>query len=105
MRLWWTEPDGSRPELEPRQPGSARLRREPDQPVLQRRGHVRKRKLVRSAAGELRSFVYVCLRAERPFGLLVLASPDADRFTRDMGILYLTRLGELVSMALRRHAG
>jgi uncharacterized protein YigA (DUF484 family) len=54
-------------------------------------------------AANLRSFVYVCLRAERPFGVLALASPEAERFTRDMGILYLSRLGELASAALRRH--
>jgi uncharacterized protein YigA (DUF484 family) len=56
-----------------------------------------------AAAGDLRSFVYLCLRAERPFGVLALASPDAERFTRDMGILYLARLSELTSAALRRH--
>jgi uncharacterized protein YigA (DUF484 family) len=54
-------------------------------------------------AEDFRSFVYVCLRAEQPFGVLALASTDAERFTKDMGILYLARLGELASSALRRH--
>jgi uncharacterized protein YigA (DUF484 family) len=52
----------------------------------------------------LRSFVYVPLRAEQPLGVLALASPDPERFTADMGTLYLNRLGELVSMALKRYA-
>jgi uncharacterized protein YigA (DUF484 family) len=56
-----------------------------------------------SQAGELRSFVYVPLRTERPFGVLAMGSPDPARFTPDMGTLYLTRLGELVSMALKRY--
>lgn len=33
-------------------------------------------------------------------GLLVLASPDANRFTADMGTEFLTRLGELAHAAL-----
>jgi uncharacterized protein YigA (DUF484 family) len=53
---------------------------------------------------ELRAFVYVPLRAERPLGVLTMASPDPARFAPDMGSLYLTRLGELVSMALKRYA-
>jgi uncharacterized protein YigA (DUF484 family) len=52
---------------------------------------------------DLRAFVYVPLRTERPLGALAMASPDPARFTPDMGTLYLTRLGELVSMALKRY--
>jgi uncharacterized protein YigA (DUF484 family) len=52
----------------------------------------------------LQSFVYVPLRTEQPLGVLALASQDPERFTADMGTLYLTRLGELVSMALKRYA-
>jgi hypothetical protein len=33
-------------------------------------------------------------------GLLVLASPDANRFTADMGTEFLTRLGQLAHAAL-----
>jgi uncharacterized protein YigA (DUF484 family) len=51
----------------------------------------------------LRSFAYVALRAERPLGVLAMASPEPDRFTADMGTLYVGRLGELVGTALRRH--
>lgn len=51
----------------------------------------------------LRSFAYVALRAERPLGVLAMASPEPDRFTADMGTLYVGRLGELIGTALRRH--
>jgi hypothetical protein len=56
-------------------------------------------------AEKLSSLVYLPLRAERAFGLLVLGSDDAQRFAADKGTLYLTRLGEIISMALRRYTG
>ena len=40
--------------------------------------------------------------APQAFGLLVLASADARRFTTDMGIDFLLRMGELTSAALSR---
>ncbi len=52
---------------------------------------------------ELSSLVYLPLRAENTFGLLVLASEDPKRFTPDQGTLYLTRLSEAVCTALRRY--
>jgi uncharacterized protein YigA (DUF484 family) len=36
--------------------------------------------------------------------MLALGSQDPERFTADKGTLYLPRLGELVSMALKRYA-
>ena len=36
------------------------------------------------------------------FGMLVLASPDATRYTADMGTEFLVRIGELASAALSR---
>jgi uncharacterized protein len=56
------------------------------------------------ASLEVRSLVYVPLRLERSVGLLVLGSEDPQRFSADKGTLYLTRLGEVVSMALKRYA-
>jgi uncharacterized protein YigA (DUF484 family) len=55
-------------------------------------------------ADALRSLAYLPLRAELAFGLLVLGSNDPQRFAADKGTLYLTRLGDIVSMALRRYA-
>jgi hypothetical protein len=40
--------------------------------------------------------------APQAFGLLVLASPDAQRFSADMGTDFLERIGELTSAALSR---
>jgi uncharacterized protein YigA (DUF484 family) len=34
----------------------------------------------------------------------MLGSEDPQRFSADKGTLYLTRLGEVVSMALKRYA-
>ncbi len=53
---------------------------------------------------EVRSLAYVPLRLERSVGLLMLGSEDPQRFSADKGTLYLTRLGEVVSMALKRYA-
>jgi hypothetical protein len=40
--------------------------------------------------------------APEAFGLLMLASPDATRYTADMGTEFLTRIGEVASAALSR---
>jgi uncharacterized protein YigA (DUF484 family) len=39
------------------------------------------------------------------FGLLVLASDDAQRFTFDMHTHYLAQMGEIISAALLRVLG
>jgi uncharacterized protein YigA (DUF484 family) len=55
------------------------------------------------AAPLLKSYAYVALRSgEQPFGLLVLASEDAQRFYPEMGTLYLKRIGELLAAVLSR---
>jgi len=56
------------------------------------------------AAPRLKSFALVALRrGEACFGVLAMASEDAQRFYPEMGTLYLARIGELVSSALARH--
>ena len=50
----------------------------------------------------LKSYAYVALRGADSFGLLALASEDAQRFYPEMGTLYLTRIGEIISACLRR---
>lgn len=40
--------------------------------------------------------------APQAFGLLVLASPDPDRFTQTMGTAFLGRIGEIASASLSR---
>lgn len=54
------------------------------------------------AAPLLKSYAYVALRGAGTFGLLALASEDAQRFYPEMGTLYLTRIGEIISACLRR---
>jgi len=56
-------------------------------------------------AAHLRSYAYVALRSDTTFGLIAMASEDAQRFYPEMGTLYLKRLGELAGAALRRNLG
>jgi uncharacterized protein YigA (DUF484 family) len=52
-----------------------------------------------------KSVALIALRpgaASQAFGLLALASPDAERFTSGMGTDFLQRIGELASAALSR---
>jgi len=51
----------------------------------------------------LKSYALIALRSERSFGLLALASEDAQRFYPEMGTMFLKRIGELVSSALKRY--
>lgn len=55
-----------------------------------------------SDASHLRSFALIPLKKTQCFGLLVLSSPEVERFYPDMGTLYLTRLGELASSSIIR---
>ena len=59
------------------------------------------------AASQLKSFAYITLRNSvsngEPFGMVAMASEDAQRFYPDMGTLFLTRLGDLMSAAIARH--
>jgi uncharacterized protein YigA (DUF484 family) len=52
----------------------------------------------------LKSYSYIPLRAEQTFGVLALASEDAQRFYPEMGTVYLKRIGEMISVALRPYA-
>lgn len=55
------------------------------------------------AAPHVRSVAFMPLRDKsETFGLLLLASEDPQRFYAEMGTVYLTRIGDLVSAALMR---
>lgn len=54
-------------------------------------------------AEQLHSFSMIPLNTTRPIGLLVLASPEIERFYADMGTLHLKRLGDLISASIARH--
>lgn len=56
---------------------------------------------------DTRSIALVPLRAgarPRPFGLLALGSADVGRFSSELGIAFLARIGEVASAALSRFA-
>lgn len=103
LRLWWTERDASRPDLEPVSEEARVFADSLTDPYFSDRAMFESTGWFDTDAGELRSFVYVPLRAERPLGVLALASSVPERFAPDMGTLYLVRLGELTGTALRRH--
>ncbi|MBK7658282.1 MAG: DUF484 family protein [Betaproteobacteria bacterium] len=56
------------------------------------------------SAPHLKSFALVALRhGESAFGVLALASEDAQRFYPEMGTLYLARIGDFLGHGLRRY--
>ena len=75
------------------------------QPYCSSRAMVDTLSLLGDAGAQLRSFAYLPLRDTDTFGLIVLASGDAQRFYPEMGTLYLKRIGEMASAALARHLG
>lgn len=56
---------------------------------------------------KLQSFVLIPLYKnvveQQTFGVLILGSEDAKQFKSDMGVMYLERIGDLVSAALSAH--
>lgn len=53
---------------------------------------------------EMRSFASIPLRIEnQPLGLLVLASNSPTRFHKDMGTLFLSRIGAMVAAAVSKY--
>lgn len=58
------------------------------------------------AGRQIRSVALVPLRRdEQAFGLLAMGSEDPERFYPEMGTLYVTRIGDMVSHILRRQLG
>jgi uncharacterized protein YigA (DUF484 family) len=75
------------------------------QPYCSSRAMVDTLALLGDLCAQQRSFAYMPLRDTEAFGLIMLASGDAQRFYPEMGTLYLKRIGELASAALARHLG
>lgn len=73
------------------------------QPYCSARPMVDTLALFGDAGAQLRSFAYLPLRDADPFGVIVLASGDAQRFYPEMGTMFLKRIGEMASAALARH--
>ena len=53
-------------------------------------------------APHLKSYALVRLKAGPTFGLLLMASENAERFYADMGTVFLTRIGDLLAHFLAR---
>ena len=63
--------------------------------------------LLSEGGTDTRSIALVPLRvgaSPRPFGLLALGSADAGRFSAELGVAFLLRIGEVASAALARFA-
>jgi hypothetical protein len=103
LRLWYGDGEAGGPEREPVSEEARVFADSLTIPYFSDQAMFDSGEWFRDAAGELRAFVYVPLRGEQPLGVLALASPEPERFTSDMGTLYLGRLGELIDTALRRH--
>lgn len=54
-------------------------------------------------AKHLNSFCMIPMNTTQTIGLLILGSPDAERFYPEMGTLYLKRLGELMCTTIARY--
>lgn len=53
-------------------------------------------------APHLKSYALVPLKTGRTFGLLLMASENAERFYADMGTVFLTRIGDVLAQCLAR---
>ena len=54
-------------------------------------------------APHLKSYALVPLKSEKTFGLLLMASENAERFYTDMGTLYLSRIGQIFAHSVARY--
>ena len=54
-------------------------------------------------APHLKSYALIPLKKGNDFGLLLLASENAERFYADMGTVFLSRIGDLFAHCLARH--
>ena len=54
-------------------------------------------------APHLKSYALIPLKKNGMFGLLLLASENAERFYADMGTVFLTRIGDVFAHCLARH--
>ncbi|HEU5284442.1 MAG TPA: DUF484 family protein [Burkholderiales bacterium] len=103
LRLWSSEPDSASAEVEPVSDEARVFADSLASPYFSDRPMFESAEWFGMGGEVLRSFAYVSLRADRPLGVLAMASPEPDRFTSDMGTLYVARLGELAGTAVRRH--
>ena len=103
LRAWRGNGQAELPEFGPVSEASREFAASLTHPYCSAHAMVDTAGLFGDAGTHLRSFAYLPLRDGETFGLLALASEDAQRFYPEMGTLYLKRLGELIGAALARH--
>lgn len=104
LRAWRGDGQGGLPEFGPVSEASREFAASLTHPYCSAHAMVDTAQLFGDTSAHLRSFAYLPLRDRDAFGLLALASEDAQRFYPEMGTLYLKRLGELVAAAIAHHA-
>ena len=101
-RLWGKVPEGSYlPELAATSPEIRDYARDLGAPYCGHAAAFESREWF-DDGDTLQSFACLPLRTSQTFGLMVLGSPDPQRFHPGMGTLFLTRLGELASVSAAR---
>jgi len=102
LRLWGFGRSGSSVEFTPVSEETRVFADSLTQPYISTRAMFDSAGWFGAAAEQLHSFAYIPLRGQDAFGLLTLASEDAQRFYPEMGTLYLKRLGDVAGAALER---
>ena len=54
-------------------------------------------------APHLKSYALIPLKMGETFGLLLMASENAERFYADMGTIFLSRIGDVFAHCVLRH--
>ena len=104
LRLWLEDSQAALPESAPVSAAARDFAESLSSPHCAAHAMVDTAEWFGESAAHLRSFAYVPLKNTHAFGLIALASEDAQRFYPEMGTLYLKRLGELTASALLRNA-
>jgi uncharacterized protein YigA (DUF484 family) len=103
VRVWRGNGHAGLPEFAPVSDASREFAASLSHPYCSGHAIVDTAGLFGEASAHLRSFSYIPLRDGETFGLLALASEDAQRFYPEMGTLYLKRLGDLVGAGIAPH--
>ncbi|HKA41623.1 MAG TPA: DUF484 family protein [Burkholderiales bacterium] len=103
LRAWRGNGHADLPEFSPISDASREFAASLSQPYCSGRAMVDTASMFGEASTHLRSYSYIPLRDGETFGLLALASEDAQRFYPEMGTLYLKRLGDLVAAGIAPH--
>lgn len=104
LRVWRGDGHGELPEFGPVSDATREFAASLAHPYCVGHAMVDTGSLFGEASAHLRSFSYLPLRDSETFGLLALASENAQRFYPEMGTLYLNRLADLIAAAILRYA-